>query len=194
MCVYAHAPACRFILSPSAHPPGKRARPLRVNWSAPLDERLGPAGPGLLGFAWADGDGVNRLPPQPRKVLKGGRPSWSPRSPPEASNVPYCQLGNWTDRGRCRRCMPGRSALHTRTFAQVMASEKSAVSQSARCLYRQLHDDTLDSEPAKSAVPAGACSPATAGLPARLTCDSGLVTARPLVGRRAAKIMLERES
>jgi hypothetical protein len=37
MCADAHVPACRFIPSPSAHPPG--------------------SGPGLLGFAWADGDG-----------------------------------------------------------------------------------------------------------------------------------------
>jgi hypothetical protein len=62
MRVYAHAPACRFIRSPSAHPPGERARPCGSNWSAPLDERLGRAGPGLLGFAWADGDRMNRLP------------------------------------------------------------------------------------------------------------------------------------
>jgi hypothetical protein len=46
-------------------PAGERAGRRGSRWSAPLDERPWPAALGLLGFAWADGDGMGRLPPQP---------------------------------------------------------------------------------------------------------------------------------
>jgi hypothetical protein len=55
-------------------------------WSARI-RAVSSAAPGLLGFAWADGDGVNRLATSATRELEAClRPSWSPRSPPEASN------------------------------------------------------------------------------------------------------------
>jgi hypothetical protein len=39
---------------------------------------------GLLGFAWADGEEMGRLPPQPPTTsTRPRRPSWNPRSPAE---------------------------------------------------------------------------------------------------------------
>ncbi len=52
---------------PSSHTSVKRACPLGSRWSAPLDERPGPQGAGLLGFAWDDGrrDGSSLHQPRP---------------------------------------------------------------------------------------------------------------------------------
>jgi hypothetical protein len=67
-------------------PYGERARPHGSRWSALLDERPERVGSGLLGFAWADGDGVKRIPASAMRELRRlfPVPSWSLRSPPEA--------------------------------------------------------------------------------------------------------------
>jgi hypothetical protein len=63
-------PARPRTLRPAGHPvtvgppTGERAKRHGSRWSAPLDERPWPVALGLLGFAWADGDGMTRHPPQ----------------------------------------------------------------------------------------------------------------------------------
>src|SRR5271157_3244267 len=84
----------RACCCPSVHPvtvgppSGERAKPHRSRWSALPDERPWPVGLGLLGLSWGDGDGVNRHPSSATRGLEVfRRPSWSPRSPPEAMEL-----------------------------------------------------------------------------------------------------------
>jgi hypothetical protein len=62
-------------------PTGERGKRHGSRWSALLDER-----PWAVALAWADGDGMGRLPPQPPDDLDQAAASilGSPRPPPEA--------------------------------------------------------------------------------------------------------------
>jgi len=93
-CATARTPAWRFIPSPSAHSYGERVRLLGQGGAAHRTNDLAGAS-GLLGFAWTDGDGVNRLPASTmRQASADLRPSMEPEVPAGGFDVRACRTAN----------------------------------------------------------------------------------------------------